>query len=281
MSGVASCFGTTQHGGLSAHELRAQAEIIKARNVKVMYPIESHGKTAWRTRIIGGAANGPARPASPHLALGRNSAQQGFSLNGVDEKSAIIRQRCDDLERLIVRKVQCKHPLFEPRTGARTAEHGAQRADPSKVKCSDHSNRAGPPSRLASKASFQQPPMVLRNELSTGRTALRTRFLRLFAYEDLDESGTCDRGELKAVLERAAGLAGTPGVAPELLEALFARYDPRGDGLVTFGEIADRMLLVSDWPDGKVHGGKESELQRARAGTQRGWRCLWCVCGVG
>lgn len=68
-----------------------------------------------------GQGNGPGRPSSPQLALGRSQRPEtpssdddgqegGRQLKGASREAADA-QRCDDLERLLVRKIVAKQPL--------------------------------------------------------------------------------------------------------------------------------------------------------------------------
>eukprot|EP00613_Pedinella_sp_CCMP2098_P039495 CAMPEP_0171774342 /NCGR_PEP_ID=MMETSP0991-20121206/55829_1 /TAXON_ID=483369 /ORGANISM="non described non described, Strain CCMP2098" /LENGTH=142 /DNA_ID=CAMNT_0012380247 /DNA_START=147 /DNA_END=571 /DNA_ORIENTATION=+ len=112
------------------HDLKRSSEILQ-RNSKVFI---GHDASNGQLRRIAGQGAGPSRPSSSHLALGRfRRPDNPDDTGGIEEESketadlqttkrvqacalaAHTAQRCDDLERLLVRKIVSKQPLHGAR----------------------------------------------------------------------------------------------------------------------------------------------------------------------
>jgi Ca2+-binding EF-hand superfamily protein len=104
--------------------------------------------------------------------------------------------------------------------------------------------------RPRDRGAFHQESMVLPPQRGAGTAKLRTMITRYFSYWDADESGELSMKELGELLLRFVNVE-REMVPDEVLRGLLRRYDVNGDGTVTFDEIAERLLLVADAPDGK------------------------------
>ena len=117
MSGVSACLNFARNNGnirrrsSDEPERRARSEAVWARNQKVYLASDGDG---GRTRRLAGRG---ARPPSPHLVHVKSPAPKYDCSADVAASEAAeaarIEARCDDLERLVVRKCVAKQPLHQ------------------------------------------------------------------------------------------------------------------------------------------------------------------------
>jgi len=154
MSGVAQALNMTRSGGVRTH---ATARERREYNAPAPAFMGHHSHLGYTRQVSGRGQCSAARPPSPHLAMGRSrntSSQfdinQGVSASdndaedgglskdggGTDKYSEILgnvdlQHQCDDLERLLVRKISAKQPTAATRVSAHRLSECARCTIPS------------------------------------------------------------------------------------------------------------------------------------------------------